>query len=593
MKRLLLFIFVSFLTLGNSYSQSNEEIRSANVLVEYMTQSSFLTLRIRTELIQLAEGIEHQEKNNNQNYWHTIYNPNNSITSTNDLNKYYPELKISYSENGAMISFPSSYLDIMYFIVQKYEIQEAKHTKYYSKDLRLDLLKKRYVEINDSIWNVNEEIQNYVYFKNYLTDNQLLKAKQLLQIGERLLKENVFQFLELKNYLAEKYPNEQILKKKGSLNQIGSYQSAQASLSALEKVGLDALKFDTLSVRSDLISLKKVTDEAKSKDSVYFYNSHFYDGRKYNGGTPAGSYYGFLGHPENTQHLTSVYKQNYNFVTTFPDKVYNHFVLLSNISFDEMNYFKETFDGKKLMRENAYSKAVALKLKIDTAEIILLYSPRWPYTVEFKKKEALKDSVQSTVIKPENLTQEEKHQELINQSKPHNLLYLVDASSSMNSQNKLSLLKESVNYIVKLQRLSDKISLVKFSSSANVYLENTSCANKELIYSKVNHLSAAGSSNIYEGLKKSLEIIDSSFIEEGINKILLITDGKVEIDAQVMKLAKQLKKKGIYLTIVLIGENIPSTTTESFTKLLSKCYGKLIQLNSGNHLDALVLEASE
>ena len=592
MKRLIVLVF-SILFVGNSFSQSNDEIRSANVLVEYMTQSSFLTLRVRTELIQLAEGIEHQEKNNNLNYWHTIYNPNNTITSTNDLNKYYPELEISYSENGKMISFPSSYLDIMYFIVQKYEIQDVKHTKFYAKDLRLDLLKKRYVEINDSIWNVNESIQRYVYSKRYLSDEKLQEAKQLLKIGERLLKENVTQFLELKNYLAEKYSNEQILKKKGSANQIGSYQSAQTSLSSLEKVGLDALKFDTLSIRADLISLKTLTEEARSKDSVYFYNSHFYDGRKYNGGTPAGSYYGFLGHPENTQHLTSVYKQNYNFVTTFEDKVYNHFVLLSNISFDEMNYFKETFDGKKLMRENAYSKAVALKLKIDTAEIILLYSPRWPYTVEFKHKEALKDSVQSTVIKTENLTPEEKHQELINQSKPHNLLYLVDASSSMNSQNKLSLLKESVNYIVKLQRSSDKISLVKFSSSANVYLENTSCANKELIYSKVNHLSASGSSNIYEGLKKSLEIIDNSFIDEGINKILLITDGKVEIDGQVMKLAKQLKKKGIYLTIVLIGENIPTTTTESFTKLLSKCSGKLIQLNSGNHLDALVLEASE
>ncbi|MFN5984658.1 MAG: vWA domain-containing protein [Fluviicola sp.] len=592
MKRLIVLVF-TILFVGNSFSQSNDEIRSANVLVEYMTQSSFLTLRIRTELIQLAEGIEHQEKNNNLNYWHTIYNPNNTITSTNDLNKYYPELEISYSENGKMISFPSSYLDIMYFIVQKYEIQDVKHTKFYAKDLRLDLLKKRYVEINDSIWNVNESIQSYVYSKRYLSDEKLEEAKKLLKIGEQLLKENVFQFLELKNYLAEKYSNEQILKKKGSANQIGSYQSAQVTLTALEKVGLDALKFDTLSIRADLISLKTLTEEARSKDSVYFYNSHFYDGRKYNGGTPAGSYYGFLGHPENTQHLTSVYKQNYNFVTTFEDKVYNHFVLLSNISFDEMNYLKETFDGKKLMRENAYSKAVALKLKIDTAEIILLYSPRWPYTVEFKHKEALKDSVQSTVIKTENLTPEEKHQELINQSKPHNLLYLVDASSSMNSQNKLSLLKESVNYIVKLQRSSDKISLVKFSSSANVYLENTSCANKELIYSKVNHLSASGSSNIYEGLKKSLEIIDNSFIDEGINKILLITDGKVEIDGQVMKLAKQLKKKGIYLTIVLIGENIPTTTTESFTKLLSKCSGKLIQLNSGNHLDALVLEASE
>lgn len=592
MKPFFLFLFSLFF-IETSISQSNNEIRSANELVEYMSQSSFLSLRLRTELIQVAEGIEHQEEDENINYWHTHYNPKNKISSSSDFHQNYSELKMTFSDDGKTVSFPSSYLDIMNFIVEKYKIQEKQNTSFYQADLRLNLLKNRYVELNDSIWNLNEQIQEYVYNKKYLSDPELAEAKGFLKLGEHLLRANFEQFIELKTYLESKYNNEKILEKKGTKNQLESYKSAIASIHELEKIGISAFKCDTASIRKDLIELKNVTETAKKLDSVYFYSSHFYDGRKYNGGTPAGAYYGYLGHPENTLHLTSVYKQNYNSVCTFTDKVYNHFVLLTNLSFDGMNYFKETFDGKKIMQENAYSKATALRLKVDTAEIILLYNPRWPYTVEFKSKNNLKDSLERIEIPRENLTQEEKHKELINQSKPHNLLYLVDASSSMNSQNKLSLLKESVNYIVKLQRSSDKISLVKFSSSADIYLENVSCEQKEMIYSKVNHLSASGNSNMYAGLKKSLEIIDSSFIEEGINKILLITDGKVEIDGQVMKLAKQLKKKGIYLTIVLIGENIPTTTTESFTKLLSKCSGKLIQLNSGNHLDALVLEASK
>lgn len=592
MKPFFLFLFSLFI-IESSISQNNNEIRSANELVEYMSQSSFLSLRLRTELIQVAEGIEHQEEDENINYRHTHYNPKNKISSSSDFHQNYSELKMTFSDDGKTVSFPSSYLDIMNFIVEKYKIQEKQNTRFYQADLRLNLLKNRYIELNDSIWNLNEQIQEYVYTKKYLSDPELAEAKGFLKLGEHLLKANFEQFIELKTYLESKYNNENILEKKGTKNQLGSYKSAIASIHELEKIGIAAFKCDTASIRKDLIELKNVTETAKKLDSVYFYSSHFYDGRKYNGGTPAGAYYGYLGHPENTLHLTSVYKQNYNSVCTFTDKVYNHFVLLTNLSFDGMNYFKETFDGKKIMQENAYSKATALRLKVDTAEIILLYNPRWPYTVEFKTKNNLKDSLERIEIPREILTQEEKHKELINQSKPHNLLYLVDASSSMNSQNKLSLLKESVNYIVKLQRSSDKISLVKFSSSADIYLENVPCEQKEMIYSKVNHLSASGNSNMYAGLKKSLEIIDSSFIEEGINKILLITDGKVEIDGQVMKLAKQLKKKGIYLTIVLIGENIPTTTTESFTKLLSKCSGKLIQLNSGNHLDALVLEASE
>lgn len=525
MKPTILFLFLQ-LIVGNSLSQSNAEIRSANVLVEYMTQSSFLSLRVRTELIQVAEGIEHQEEDGNTNYWHTHFNPKNTLSSSSEFTKNYSELKMTFSDNGKTVTFPSSYLDIMNFIIQKYEIKEQQNERFYKSDLRLNLLKNRYVELNDSIWNLNELVQEYVFTKKYLSDPELKEAKVFLKTGEHLLKANFEQFIELKSYLESKYKNEIILQKKGTKNQLESYKSAYASITVLEQTGIDAFNCDTASIRKDLRQLKEVTETAKKLDSVYYYNSHFYDGRKYNGGTPAGAYYGFLGHPENTIHLTSVYKQNYNSVCTFNDKVYNHFVLLSNLSFDGMNYFKETYDGKKLMKENAYSKATAIRLKIDTAEIILLYNPRWPYTVEFKNKEALKDSVQTTLTNPESLTQEEKHQELINQSKPHNLLYLVDASASMNSQNKLSLLKESVNYIVKLQRPSDKISLVKFSSSADIYLENVSCEQKEMIYSRINHLSASGNSNMYAGLKKSLEIIDSSYIVDGINRILLILTEK-------------------------------------------------------------------
>ena len=195
MKPFFLFLFSVFI-IESSFSQNNNEIRSANELVEYMSQSSFLSLRLRTELIQVAEGIEHQEEDENINYCHTHYNPKNKISSSSDFHQNYSELKMTFSDDGKTVSFPSSYLDIMNFIVEKYKIQEKQNTRFYQADLRLNLLKTRYVELNDSIWNLNEQIQEYVYAKKYLSDPELAEAKGFLKLGEHLLKANFEQFID-------------------------------------------------------------------------------------------------------------------------------------------------------------------------------------------------------------------------------------------------------------------------------------------------------------------------------------------------------------------------------------------------------------
>ena len=135
--------------------------------------------------------------------------------------------------------------------------------------------------------------------------------------------------------------------------------------------------------------------------------------------------------------------------------------------------------------------------------------------------------------------------------KPVNIVFVLDISSSMKQNEKLELMKYALFQLVNMLRAEDKISIVTYSSEAKVLISRASGANKEKINAEVSALKAAGLTAGGEGIKLGYKQARKSFIENGVNQVIVITDGAFNRYSQVYeKTVKKYNKKGIHLSVV-------------------------------------------
>ena len=138
-----------------------------------------------------------------------------------------------------------------------------------------------------------------------------------------------------------------------------------------------------------------------------------------------------------------------------------------------------------------------------------------------------------------------------------NLVFLVDVSGSMNQPNKLPLLKKSLRMLSKQMTANDKISIVVYAGASGVVLEPTAANNLTKITNALDRLSAGGSTNGEAGINLAYQMAESAFIKNGINRILLATDGDFNVGQSsteaLVELIEQKRKKGIALSTLGFG----------------------------------------
>lgn len=144
-----------------------------------------------------------------------------------------------------------------------------------------------------------------------------------------------------------------------------------------------------------------------------------------------------------------------------------------------------------------------------------------------------------------------------NQLPNANLVFLVDVSGSMNSENKLGLLKKSLNLLTHQLGKDDRIALVVYAGASGVVLQPTSGDQKALISNAINQLSAGGSTNGASGIRLAYDMAQQGFIKDGINRVLLATDGDFNVGTvnheQLMDLIEEKRKTGIALSTLGFG----------------------------------------
>ncbi|MDC8004875.1 von Willebrand factor type A domain-containing protein [Aureisphaera galaxeae] len=140
---------------------------------------------------------------------------------------------------------------------------------------------------------------------------------------------------------------------------------------------------------------------------------------------------------------------------------------------------------------------------------------------------------------------------------PSNLVFLIDVSGSMNSNNKLGLLKSSFGVLVDKLREKDKVSIVVYAGAAGVVLEPTHGDDKDTIMDAINRLSAGGSTAGGQGIQLAYKMAQENFIKGGNNRVILATDGDFNVgassDRAMEELIEEKRKGGVFLTVLGFG----------------------------------------
>jgi Ca-activated chloride channel family protein len=138
-----------------------------------------------------------------------------------------------------------------------------------------------------------------------------------------------------------------------------------------------------------------------------------------------------------------------------------------------------------------------------------------------------------------------------------NLVFLVDVSGSMQAANKLELLKSSLKLLLRRLDAQDRISIVVYAGASGVVLEPTPGNQSAKIIAALDGLAAGGSTNGGAGIRLAYALAKQAYIDGGINRVLLATDGDFNVGTVDFEMLKQLvaerRSSGIGLTTLGFG----------------------------------------
>ncbi len=138
---------------------------------------------------------------------------------------------------------------------------------------------------------------------------------------------------------------------------------------------------------------------------------------------------------------------------------------------------------------------------------------------------------------------------------PANLVFLIDVSGSMEDANRLPLLKSALKMLAQQLRSQDRVAIVVYAGASGVVLEPTSDQAKIAV--ALSRLQAGGSTNGAAGIELAYAVAKQAYIPNGINRVLLATDGDFNVGTVSFEALKSLieekRNSGISLTTLGFG----------------------------------------
>lgn len=175
---------------------------------------------------------------------------------------------------------------------------------------------------------------------------------------------------------------------------------------------------------------------------------------------------------------------------------------------------------------------------------------------------------------------------------PRNLVFLVDVSGSMSSDDKLPLLRQGLRMLVNDLDERDRISMVAYAGASGLVLPPTSGADKQKIRDAIDRLEAGGSTNGGSGIALAYAQAREHFVQGGVNRVLLASDGDFNVGVtdhdELVALVEQQRKSGVFLSVLGFGRgNLNDATME---QIADKGNGNYAYIDSAREARKVLVE---
>jgi Ca-activated chloride channel family protein len=150
---------------------------------------------------------------------------------------------------------------------------------------------------------------------------------------------------------------------------------------------------------------------------------------------------------------------------------------------------------------------------------------------------------------------------------PRNLVFLIDVSGSMATPTKLPLVKAALAMLVGHLGERDRVAIVVYAGASGLVLPSTPASDRSRILAAIADLSPGGSTNGAAGIELAYQIARANFTNEGVNRVVLATDGDFNVGVtdrgSLLRLIEEKRKEGVALTVLGFGMgNLKDATLE-------------------------------
>jgi Ca-activated chloride channel family protein len=137
------------------------------------------------------------------------------------------------------------------------------------------------------------------------------------------------------------------------------------------------------------------------------------------------------------------------------------------------------------------------------------------------------------------------------------LTFVIDVSGSMDYENRLGLVKQTLRLLVEQLRPTDRIGIAVYGSHGHAILEHTAVEDSRRILEAIDRLRPEGSTNAEEGLVIGYRMASEAFNPDAVNRVILCSDGVANVGNtgpdSIMEQIRDYAERGIYLTTVGFG----------------------------------------
>jgi Ca-activated chloride channel homolog len=155
----------------------------------------------------------------------------------------------------------------------------------------------------------------------------------------------------------------------------------------------------------------------------------------------------------------------------------------------------------------------------------------------------------------------------IGERKPSALVFLVDVSGSMSSEDKLGLARKALHVLTDNLSEQDAVSIVTYAGDSRVVLPMTSIDHKDRIHAAIDGLKSGGSTAMASGIDLAYDQAAKWIRPGGISRVVVLSDGDANVGPhshdQLLRIIADRADQGVTLSTIGFGMgNYKDTTME-------------------------------